>query len=101
MTQPQWIITAEQLKAVKKDITLVDVREPEEFEESHIEGCHLIPLGELGDRASSELAKDADIVVYCAHGIRSLQGVMILRTLGFQKLRSLEGGIESWKELSS
>ncbi|MEK6580729.1 MAG: rhodanese-like domain-containing protein [Bdellovibrionota bacterium] len=74
------------------------MREPEEFEECKIEGCILIPLGDLQSRAEQELKKDADIVIYCAHGIRSLQAVMALRMMGFSKLRSLEGGIAAWLE---
>jgi adenylyltransferase/sulfurtransferase len=97
-SQPEWIITSDQLKNSLEKVTLVDVREPEEFEECRIEGCKLIPLGELEFRAEKELKKEDDIVIYCAHGMRSLQGVMMLRMLGFQKLRSLEGGIEAWKD---
>jgi rhodanese-related sulfurtransferase len=97
--KPQWIISPEELKTCISSVVLLDVREPEEFEESRIEGCKLIPLGELEERAVNELDKGADIVVYCAHGMRSLNAVMHLRMLGFTKLRSLEGGIEAWKSL--
>src|SRR4051794_16094317 len=97
-SRPEWIITAPELKSCIGKVTLVDVREPEEFAEHRIEGCKLIPLGELQQRAASELDKDADIVVYCAHGVRSMQGMMALKTMGFKKLRSLEGGIFSWEE---
>lgn len=98
MTQPDWIITPAQLNESLSKVVLVDVREPEEHEESRIQGCKLIPLGELQARADGELEKGADIVVYCAHGMRSLQGVMALRMLGFENLRSLEGGICAWEE---
>lgn len=99
MNQPNWIITPQELKEKLGSVTLVDVREQEEFDEGHLQGCKLIPLGELEARAPGELSKADDIVVYCAHGVRSLHGVMALRTLGFQKLRSLEGGFEAWKEI--
>jgi rhodanese-related sulfurtransferase len=95
---PEWIITSPELEKCIGQVTLVDVREPEEFEESHIEGCKLIPLGELQQRARGELNPDDDIVVYCAHGVRSLQGLMALKMLGFKKLRSLDGGICAWQE---
>jgi rhodanese-related sulfurtransferase len=96
--RPAWIITSEELKPVLGQVKLVDVREPEEHAESRIEGCTLIPLGELQRRAEKELNRDDDIVLYCAHGIRSLQAVMALRMLGFKKLRSLEGGIAAWEQ---
>lgn len=93
---PNWIITAEQLRNEIKDVLLVDVRQPEEFDEAHIEGCVLIPLGELEERASKELDANRKIVCYCAHGIRSLDAAMALRMLGFKDVRSLQGGIEAW-----
>jgi rhodanese-related sulfurtransferase len=102
----EWIITPEELKEELKQrrdqVVLVDVREPEEFAESRIEGGKLIPLGELSARAPGELKDlDADIVLYCAHGVRSLQGLMALRMLGYTRLRSLEGGIEAWRQATA
>lgn len=96
--QLEWIITAPELRKCLKEVMLLDVREPEEHAESRIEGCKLIPLGELQARAESELDRCADIVIYCAHGVRSLQALMALRMMGFEKLRSLEGGICAWQE---
>jgi rhodanese-related sulfurtransferase len=101
MNKPGWVVTAEELRTELKTNAapkLLDVREPEEYEESRIEGCTLIPLGELEERAAQELSKSDNIVVYCAHGMRSLNGVMVLRALGFDKVRSLEGGIVAWEE---
>lgn len=96
------LIDCPELKKILKDdprsIFLLDVREPEEYEESRIEGCHLIPLGELMRRAPSELDPEKDIVVYCAHGVRSLHAVVGLLSLGFEKVRSLEGGICAFEE---
>jgi rhodanese-related sulfurtransferase len=98
LPQADWNITASELKDCLDKVTLLDVREPEEFAVSHIQGCKLIPLGELQQRAEKELDKNADIVIYCAHGVRSLHGLMALTKMGFQKLRSLEGGIAAWEE---
>jgi rhodanese-related sulfurtransferase len=99
MSSPDWNITASELKPLLGKVTLLDVRQPEEHAESRIEGCVLIPLGELQSRVQQELpAKDADIIVYCAHGVRSVQGMMILRMLGYMKTRSLQGGICEWEE---
>jgi rhodanese-related sulfurtransferase len=93
-----WNIKTDELRGILKQVILVDVREPEEFAEMRIEGGKLIPLGELQMRAEKELSKTADIVVYCAHGVRSVQGLMALKMLGFEKVRSLEGGICAWEE---
>jgi rhodanese-related sulfurtransferase len=96
-------ITSQELKMIlaknPASIFLLDVREPEEFEESRIEGCTLIPLGELSQRAK-ELNPADDIVVYCAHGVRSMHALMGLKQMGFEKVRSLEGGIVDFLEQS-
>ncbi len=101
-TQPhlESIISATELKECIKNITLLDVREPSEYAVSHISGCKLIPLGELLQRAENELSKEGPIVIYCAHGIRSMRGLLALKQLGYQNLRSLEGGIAAWEELN-
>lgn len=96
--QPEWLITSEQLKEKLGQIVLLDVREPEEHAEYRIEGCILIPMDEIQLRAEAELGKNSEIVVYCAHGIRSMQALMSLRMLGFENVRSLDGGICAWDE---
>ena len=97
--QPNWVIQPQQLMQELTDkVVLLDVREEDEYQELHIEGCVWIPLDEIQVRAEKELDKNSDIVVYCAHGVRSLQAVMALRMMGFKNLRSLEGGIVAWQE---
>ena len=78
-----------------KEVVLLDVREPHEYEIAHIEGVTFIPLGELPGRLR-ELDDHAEIVTYCHHGARSLKAVEILRAAGFAKVRSLRGGIDAW-----
>jgi rhodanese-related sulfurtransferase len=91
-------VTAEQLDRELKDVVLVDVREPEEYAEGYIESCTLIPLDEVSTRGPVELKPDQNIVLYCAHGVRSMHALMALKSLGFKNLRSLEGGISAWVE---
>jgi adenylyltransferase/sulfurtransferase len=78
-----------------KELVLLDVREPHEYEIAHIEGVTFIPLGELPERLR-ELDDHAEIVTYCHHGGRSLKAVEILKAAGFAKVRSLRGGIDAW-----
>ena len=99
MDRPDWIITPKELVSETGQVVLVDVREPEEWEEGRLESAIHIPLGELQRRAETELSPASDLVIYCAHGIRSLQAVSILRMLGFDRTRSLDGGIGEWEEL--
>ncbi len=76
---------------------LLDVRQPEEHELVSLPGSLLIPLGELYSRAEElEAWKEQDVVVYCHHGIRSLNAIGQLKHLGFSKLHNLAGGIDRW-----
>jgi sulfur-carrier protein adenylyltransferase/sulfurtransferase len=78
-------------------VTLLDVREPFEYQLCRIEGSKLIPLGELRTRAG-ELDKSAEIVVYCHVGARSAKATELLSALGFSNVRNLKGGIRAWSE---
>lgn len=76
---------------------LLDVREPEENAFVALPNSTLIPLGEIAARADElEDWRDEEIVVYCHHGIRSLNAIAQLRNFGFSKLQNLAGGIDRW-----
>jgi rhodanese-related sulfurtransferase len=77
---------------------LLDVRDDWEWEKAHLEGAIHIPLAELGERVT-ELDSRSEIIVYCHHGDRSIDGCLLLWEHGFRKIRSLTGGIEAWSEL--
>ncbi len=74
---------------------LVDVREPWEHQICRIEGARLIPLGSLAAKLPP-LEEAEDVVLYCHHGIRSLDAAAWLRAQGVEGARSLAGGIERW-----
>ena len=76
--------------------TLLDVREPWEFESSRIEGAKLIPMGEVPSRAHQELDPEDHVVVVCHHGVRSMNVTVWLRQQGFEKAQSMRGGIDAW-----
>jgi len=78
-----------------RPVTLLDVRNPQEFEINRLEGARLIPLPELQDRLG-ELDPADTIVTYCHHGPRSGRAVNFLRQMGFSRAINLAGGIESW-----
>ena len=78
-----------------KDFILLDVREQHEYKLAHIEGTKLIPIGEIPHRAT-ELNPYAEIVVYCHHGIRSLDATYLLQQIGFKHVSRLVGGIDRW-----
>ena len=91
-------ITPAELKArlnSGEKLVLVDVREPWEHEICRIEGARLVPLGALA--ASLNTLPDVDeVICYCHHGMRSLDAAAWLRFQGFEKAKSLAGGIERW-----
>jgi adenylyltransferase/sulfurtransferase len=75
--------------------TILDVRNPQEWEIARIPGAVLIPLHELQDRLG-ELDPAASLVVHCHHGPRSTRAVHFLRQMGFSRAVNLAGGIDAW-----
>jgi len=75
---------------------LLDVRQPKEYEEQHLPGAILIPLGELPDRLA-ELDSDQKTIVYCRSGIRSKAACQILSDGNFTTVSNMAGGILQWK----
>ena len=63
-------------------LVLLDVRQPDEYEESHIEGAVLIPLGELEGRLS-EIDQSKSVLVICWSGFRSARAASVLVAAGF------------------
>ncbi len=91
-------VTAEELKAQidsGKEVFILDVREPNEYQICRIAGSTLIPLGEVATR-SAELDRDRDMVVHCKMGGRSAKAVALLQERGFTRVRNLKGGILTW-----
>jgi adenylyltransferase/sulfurtransferase len=80
-----------------KDVYLLDVRNPVEYEISRIEGSHLIPLDQLLNRLN-ELDSARDIVAHCRSGARSAKAIEMLQEAGFRKLRNLKGGVLAWAD---
>lgn len=73
---------------------VIDVREPDEFNDSlgHIPGATLVPLGNLGEQASS-WDHDAELVVVCRSGSRSGRASARLASMGFSRVMNMEGGM--------
>lgn len=81
----------------KKDVVLIDVREPEERAVSHIGGIH-IPLANLPSKIwEIEEYKASEIIVYCRSGARSANAVAYLMQMGFTNVSNLKGGMKAWK----
>ncbi len=74
---------------------IIDVREPFEYAHARIEGAHLKPLDEIM-QWSQELDPDREYVTLCHVGERSAFAALILRRMGFERVRNLIGGIDAW-----
>jgi len=74
---------------------LLDVRQPDEYQDGHISGAKLIPLSELSARLS-EIPQDRTIVCVCRSGARSGMAARQLASAGYQA-RNLVGGMISWE----
>ena len=80
-----------------RELALLDVRQPDEYQSGHLPGAQLIPLPELAQRAG-ELDSSRPTLVYCAAGMRSLAAAQFLAGQGFAKVFNLAGGMNAWTE---
>jgi rhodanese-related sulfurtransferase len=79
-------------------LTLIDVREPFEHQVAQIEGAELIPMQTVPEQLAGlqEKAGEAPLIVFCHHGVRSLNVVNWLRRQGVENSWSMAGGIDVW-----
>jgi rhodanese-related sulfurtransferase len=85
----------QELLARDNKVLFVDVREQWEYDIAHLEGSVLIPLGEIPGNLQRIETSD-QIVIFCHHGMRSLDAAAWLRSQGVEGARSMTGGIERW-----
>ena len=81
--------------AAREPPVLLDVREPWEFEICSIRDSLHMPMDKVSQR-KDELDPDADTVIVCHHGARSLQVGVLLEAAGFSKVFNLSGGVDGW-----
>ncbi|MCY4258329.1 MAG: molybdopterin-synthase adenylyltransferase MoeB [bacterium] len=78
---------------------LLDVREPDEFEQGAVPGSIHIPRGNLEPNVENRLPdKQAPVVVMCAGGVRSAFAAQTLQHIGYQDVVSMDGGFNRWKD---
>ena len=80
---------------VGDDTYLLDVREPDEWAAGHAPGAHHVPMMEIPAR-TAEVPADVEVVVVCRSGGRSGQVVSYLMGNGWDNVRNLDGGMQSW-----
>lgn len=79
------------------EVTVLDVRPPEEYEAGHIPGALSVPVGEIEHRLA-DLPRDREVVAYCRgpYCVMAIEAVEILRRNGFEAVR-MEDGVADWR----
>lgn len=84
----------------KKDIILIDVRRPEEYQAGHLKNSILLTLDTIGAKAAEVIPdKNKAYFVYCRTGHRSAQAVIQLEQMGYTNLNDMTGGITEWSSM--
>ncbi len=78
---------------------VLDVREPDEYDQGALPGAIHIPRGHLESQVESKLLdKNAQVMVYCAAGVRSAFAAKTMQELGYNDVASVAGGFGKWKD---
>jgi rhodanese-related sulfurtransferase len=88
-------LTEDQFREGYRKAQLIDVREPNEFENGHILGARNIPLSQMKTRMK-ELRPDKPVYLYCQSGMRSARAAQFLHRKGYKDLSHLQGGFKKW-----
>jgi molybdopterin/thiamine biosynthesis adenylyltransferase/rhodanese-related sulfurtransferase len=91
----------EELENANGDIVLLDIREPHEHAEVHLEGDVLVPPVEVAGLAADQRAPDTSrrLILYCRSGARSARAAHLLQEeFGYENVANVEGGILAWQE---
>lgn len=91
--------TLRQMQAASENFSLIDVREPDDWQKGTIPGAATIARGVL-EYSIDEVTTDKDrkIVLYCGGGSRSALAAYMLQRMGFRNVLSLAGGYRGWKD---
>jgi len=87
-------ITADSI--VQKDLILLDTREKEEYDVSHIKNALWVGYDDFKPARVDSFSRDAEIIVYCSVGYRSSVIAEKLKEAGFKNVKNLYGGIFNW-----
>ena len=86
-------------KIASNQVVVLDVREPDEFEQGALKNVVHIPRGHLEAQVESKIVdKNSPVIVYCAGGVRSAFAAKTLQDLGYANVLSMAGGFGKWKD---
>jgi rhodanese-related sulfurtransferase len=90
---------ADAVRLANSGALLVDVRNSQEYEAGHIIEARSLPAAELAAKADTlKKFKEKPVIVYCENGTASGAAARTLRTAGFNKVVTLRGGLNSWRQ---
>ncbi len=82
-----------------QEVFVMDVRDPHDYLKGHIEGAENVPLDKIEEKSESLAAyKNTDVLLVCQTGTRITAASKTLVKLGFEKILSLKGGMQSWED---
>ena len=92
-------VTPQQVDALAPDAAIViDVREASEWEQGHLPGAVHISKSYVEQQVEAAAPdRDAEVILYCAGGVRSLFAAQTLEQLGYTNVASMSGGFQAWK----
>lgn len=91
------VAQAKDLIEAKKEMTIIDVRTPEELKQGKIEGSVNININDADFKEKIEaLPKDNSYLVYCRSGGRSARATKIMTKMGFKEVYNMKGGYGAW-----
>jgi rhodanese-related sulfurtransferase len=90
------LISVKELNDTKSNYTILDAREPKEFEISHLEGAKNIGYDNFSLKNVENIPRNTPIVVYCSIGYRSEKIGEKLKSAGFTNVKNLYGSIFEW-----
>ena len=99
--QHQLISQEEFAQILTKEIQLLDVRTPQEYQQGYIEGAILINFfdSDFVSKVNARFDKNKPLYIYCAVGGRSNKAAKKLISVGFDSIYDLKGGFNKWKNL--
>ena len=81
----------------RKSALVLDVREPDEFAQGHLQGARNVPLSQLESRIKElEKFRDKPVLVVCQRGSRASKAAKLLKAQNFSALNVLKGGMQAW-----
>src|SRR5882757_3171941 len=93
------ITTATAAERIDNGAIALDVREPDEYDQGALPNAIHIPRGHLESQVEARLVdKDAEVVIYCASGVRSVFAAKTMQELGYPHVTSVVGGYGKWKD---